>query len=378
MALTKLGPFIELCDQRNAGNLMAIDSVVGLSTAKTIIKTKADLDGVSLASYKILPPNHFAFVPDTSRRGEKMSLGYNTEDRSFLVSSISVVFRVSEGKELLSDYLFMFINRPEFDRYTRFNSWGSAREVFSWDEFCDIEIDLPPPPVQQKYVEVYNSMLANQRAYESGLEDLKLTCDAYIEKLRRELPHTPIRAYIKQCDKRNSEGLSVESVRGLAVSKAMIETKADMNGVSLGNYKVVPPMHIAYVPDTSRRGEKISLGFNGTDEACLVSSISLVFGTDHDHLLPEYLMLFFARSEFDRYTRFHSWGSAREVFGWEDMCDVAVPIPDVKVQESIVNIYKVYKKRSEINERMKAQIKALCPVLIKGSIEEACRVGAIA
>jgi type I restriction enzyme S subunit len=271
---------------------------------------------------------------------------------------------------LLSDYLYMYFNRPEFDRYARFNSWGSAREAFSWDDMCDIEIDLPPLPVQQKYVDVYNAMLQNQRAYERGLEDLKLTCDAYIERLRREMPRTAIGEYIRQSDERNSMGLGVESVRGLTVSKVMIETKADMNGVSLSNYKIVPPKHIAYFPDTSRRGDKISLGFNGSDETYLVSSISTVFGTDTERLLPEYLMLFFARSEFDRYTRFHSQGSAREAFGWDDMREVKIPIPDIEVQRSIVNIYNAYLARREINEKMKAQIKDLCPILIKGSLEE--------
>jgi type I restriction enzyme S subunit len=115
----------------------------------------------------------------------------------------------------------------------------------------------------------------------------------------------------------------------------------------------------------------MSLGFNGTDETYLVSSISTVFGTDAERLLPEYLMLFFIRSEFDRYTRFHSWGSARETFGWDDMREVKIPIPDIEVQRSIVNIYNAYLTRREINEKMTVQIKDICPILIKGSLEEA-------
>jgi type I restriction enzyme S subunit len=371
MGLVKLGKFIEPSDLRNSDGIYGETSVVGLSTAKQIITTKADLDGVSLTSYKLLPPHHFAYVPDTSRRGDKMSLGYNTTEQTFLVSSISVVFRVSDTESLNSDYLYMYFNRPEFDRYARFNSWGSAREAFSWDDMCDIEIDLPPHPVQQKYVDVYNAMLANQRTYESGLEDLKLTCDAYIERLRREMPHTAIGEYIEQSDERNTLGLDAESVRGLSTSKEIISTKADLGGVGLGSYKTLKPEQIAYVPDTSRRGEKISLGFNTTDDTYLVSSISTVFGTKADKLHPAYLMIFFSRSEFDRYTRFHSWGSARETFGWDDMCGVKIPIPDIGVQRSIVNIYNAYLTRREIKEKMKTQIKDICPILIKGSLEEA-------
>ena len=371
MGLVKLGKFIEPSDLRNSDGIYGETSVVGLSTAKQIITTKADLDGVSLTSYKLLLPHHFAYVPDTSRRGDKMSLGYNTTEQTFLVSSISVVFRVSNTESLNSDYLYMYFNRPEFDRYARFNSWGSAREAFSWDDMCDIEIDLPPHPVQQKYVDVYNAMLANQRAYESGLEDLKLTCDAYIERLRREIPHTVIGEFIEQSDERNTLGLDADSVRGLSTSKEIISTKADLGGVGLGSYKTLKPEQIAYVPDTSRRGEKISLGFNTTNDTYLVSSISTVFGTKADKLLPAYLMMFFSRSEFDRYTRFHSWGSARETFSWDDMREVKIPIPDIEVQRSIVSIYNAYLTRREINEKMKAQIKDICPILIKGSLEEA-------
>jgi len=370
MALTKLGRYIELLDLRNSDNTYAADAVVGLSTQKTTIKTKADLSGVSLTSYKLFPPKSFAYVPDTSRRGDKVSLAYNNSNETYLVSSISVVFKVADIHFLLPDYLYMYFNRPEFDRYARFNSWGSARETFSWEEMCDIDIDLPSITVQQKYVDIYNSMLANQRCYERGLEDLKLTCDAYIENLRRKTPTQKIGVYLTQSDRRNDIGLTVESVRGLATSKAMIPTKADMDGVSLNNYKVVPPRYIAYVPDTSRRGDKVSLGFNDTDETFLVSSISTVFGTDLSVLIPEYLMLFLTRSEFDRYARFNSWGSARETFNFEDMCDVEIPIPDISVQKAIADIFTAYNTRKLINERLKAQIKDLCPILVKGAVEE--------
>lgn len=371
MGLTKLGKYIEQSDLRNGDDKFGEDSVVGLSTQKQMITTKADLMGVNLKNYKVFSPQYFAYVPDTSRRGDKMSLAFNNSEDTFLVSSISVVFSVSDTKNLIPDYLYMYFNRPEFDRYARFNSWGSARETFSWEDMCDIDIYLPPIEIQQKYVDIYNAMLVNQKAYETGLEDLKLVCDGYIEDLRRRCPAEKIGKYIIQSDSRNEQGLTVDAVRGLAVSKEMITTKADMQGVSLNNYKIVPPAYIAYVPDTSRRGDKMSLGFNDTDETFLVSSISTVFSTKKDRLVPEYLMLFFCRAEFDRYARFHSWGSARETFDWEEMRDVKIPIPDIKVQEAISDIYKAYKERQAINERLKTRIKDLCPILIKGSLDEA-------
>lgn len=367
----KLGSLITQSELRNSDNAYTVESVVGLSTQKQTIKTKADMEGVSLTSYKLMPPHYFAYVPDTSRRGDKTSLALNTTAETFLVSSISVVFSVSRSDILLTDYLFMYFNRPEFDRYARFNSWGSARETFDWSEMCDIDIELPPIEIQQKYVDIYNAMLANQRDYENGLEDLKLACDAFIEKLMKEFPHKKIGEYLTLSEARNDMGLSADYVRGLAVSKVMIPTKANMDGVGLNNYKIVPPDHIAYVPDTSRRGDKVSMGLNDTKDTYLVSSISTVFTTEKNALLPEYLMMFFCRSEFDRYARFHSWGSARETFDWSEMCDVRIPIPKIEIQQNIVNIFNAYSLRKEINEQLKTQIRGLCPILIRGSLDEA-------
>ena len=323
-----------------------------------------------MTPYILVKPDFFAYVTVTSRNGGKITLAHNDTENTYIVSSSYIVFSIKRRDLLISDYLFMYFNRPEFDRYARFSSWGSARETFDWDTMCDIDIELPDLPTQQKYVDIYKAMVTNQQSYERGLEDLKLVCDGYIEDLRRKMPCEKIGKYLVEADRRNTIGLTVDAVRGLSTGKEMIPTKADMNGVGLDSYKVVEPRQIAYVPDTSRRGEKVSLGFNNTDEEFLVSSIYVVFGTNHEFLLPEFLMMYFTRSEFDRYARFNSWGSARETFDWNEMCNIEIPIPDIKVQQAIVDVYNVYIKRKEINEQLKAQIKDICPILIRGSLEE--------
>lgn len=372
MALTKykLGELLQFEDERNSNGTYTLDDVKGISIQKAFIETKANMEGVSLGPYILVKPDFFAYVTVTSRNGEKITIAYNTTEATYIVSSSYVVFSVKRNDLLSSNYLFMYFNRPEFDRYARKNSWGSARETFNWEDLCDIDIELPDLPTQQKYVDIYNAMVANQQSYERGLEDLKLVCDGYIENLRRNMPCEKIGPYLVESDRRNNIGLSVDAVRGLATSKEMIPTKADMDGVGLSNYKVVLPRQIAYVPDTSRRGDKISLAMNRTEETILVSSISTVFGTKEEKILPEYLMLFLTRTEFDRYSRFHSWGSAREAFEWDAMCDFEIPIPDINVQKAISEIYMVYVQRKEINEKLKAQIRDICPILIKGSLEE--------
>lgn len=370
MALTKykLGELIEQSDFRNSDKSLSVDDVRGISTGKEFIETKANMDGVSVLSYKIVDEDEFAYVADTSRRGEKIALAYNSNEGKIIVSSIYTVFFVTRKDLLLSDYLFMYFNRPEFDRYSRFNSWGSARETFSWDDMCDMDIELPPIEIQQKYVDVYNAMLANQECYERGLDDLKLTCDAYIEELRRKLPCEPIGPYIERHDVRNGPN-GTKNVMGVSTTKEFREPTSKVNRNELSNYKVVKPRQISFVQTT--HNEKVFCNaFNNTNEDIVVTSVNEVFSTKEDKLLPEYLVMFFNRTEFDRYARFHSWGSARETFTWDDLVKVEIPIANITTQKSIVNIYTAYKERKEINEKLKSQIKNICPILIKGSLEE--------
>ncbi len=374
MALNKctLGEHIELRTVTNDDLLYGVEDVRGVNNLKMLMPTKADINGRDLSKFQIVYPGEFVFNHRTSRNGSKFSIAYNDGNRPVICTEDYVLFRIKEAskKTILAEWLYMFFNRAEFDRYVIANSWGSSTEFYNWEDICSVEMNLPPLSVQQKYVAIYKAMVANQQSYERGLEDLKLVCDGYIEDLRRKMPSEKIGKYLIWSDQRNSCGLPVDAVRGLSTGKEMISTKADMDGVGLENYKTVKPGQIAYVPDTSRRGDKISLGFNNTEDSYLVSSISTVFGTNTERLIPEYLTLFLTRTEFDRYARFHSWGSARETFDWGEMCDVQIPIPDVQVQKAIAEIFAVYNVRKRINEQLKAQIKDICPILIKGSLED--------
>lgn len=364
----KLGELIELCDVRNYEGIYTLDDIRGISTDKEFIDTKANMDGVSLSSYKVVNCQGFAYVADTSRRGDKIAIAFNNSERAFLVSSIYTVFYVSKKHILLSDYLFIYFNRPEFDRYSRFHSWGSARETFDWDAMCDIDIELPDITTQQKYVDIYNALLANQQSYERGLEDLKLVCDGYIEDLRRKMPCEKIGKYIHRHDVRNGKN-GTKNVMSISTSKEFREPSSKVNKEELANYKVCHPRQIAFVQTT--HNEKVfTYAFNNTDKDIVVSSVDEVFSTDEDKLCPEYLCMFFNRIEFDRYARFHSWGSARETFTWGDLIDVEIPISDIKVQKAIVDIYRVYMTRKRINEQLKAQIKDICSILIRGSLED--------
>lgn len=254
MALTKykLIDLIEQSNIKNEDNLLLIDDVRGISTGKSFIETKANMDGVNLKSYKIVDKNEFAYVADTSRRGDKIAIAFNRINK-ILISSIYTVFFVKRNDLLLSDYLFMYFNRPEFDRFSRFNSWGSARETFSWEDLCSIEIDLPSIEIQQKYVNIYNAMIENQRCYERGLDDLKLVCDAYFDKAKKG-ECISLGKLIEKVDVRNKNGYyGEEYVKGITNKKQFENTKANLKGVDLTKFIVVEKNQFAYNSRTDGR-----------------------------------------------------------------------------------------------------------------------------
>jgi type I restriction enzyme, S subunit len=364
MSYKRIGDYIRLVDRRNDD--LAVTRLRGVSTTKQLIQSVANMSGVSLHNYKVVGNRQFVYVSDTSRRGDKIGIALNTGEPC-VVSSIYTVFETDE-KYLLPEYLFIWFNRSEFDRYTRFHSWGSARETFDWAEMSEVKIPIPAISEQKNYVALYNGLLTNQKTYENSLADLQLICDTYIENLIKTEEPKVLGEYIEQSDERNND-LQVTFLQGVSTNKVLIETKANTYGLSFRNYKVVRTGEFVYVADTSRRGDKIALAMNSA-EPCIVSAIYTVFRVvKTKDLLPEYLYLWFARPEFDRYARFHSWGSARETFDWEDMCNVKLPIPDIKVQEAIVTIYHTLETRKRINDQLKNTIKPLCPVLMRGVVE---------
>lgn len=364
----KLGKYIHQSDEKNSNLELSLDNVRGISTQKMFIDTKANMEGVSLNNYKIVRPNQFAYVPDTSRRGDKISLAFNNTNESYLVSSISVVFYVDE-REINPEYLFMFFNRPEFDRYSRYNSFGSAREPFNWEDMCDIEMELPDIDTQLKFANVYSSVLENQKSYERGLADLKLICEGYLEELKKTTECKEIGSFLELKREKNSDD-KIKDVFGVSNTLKFIKASSTVDKGNLTNYKIVDYEDIAYVPTTHMKIWATAI--SDRTEPFVVSPIYEVFRVkDKQKLNPEFLFLWLCREQTIRYAYFNSWGSARENFVYDDLCTIKMPIPKIEIQKSIADIYKCYIERKSINELLKNQIKDICPILIKGSIEEA-------
>lgn len=170
--------------------------------------------------------------------------------------------------------------------------------------------------------------------------------------------------YINLVDLRNSE-LGITNLLGVSIEKRFIPSIANIVGTDLSNYKVVKNGQFAYGPVTSRNGEKISIALlNGED--CIISSSYTVFEVVRkDELDPEYLMLWFSRPEFDRYARYRSHGSVREIFGWDEMCAVELPVPDIKKQRKIVKAYKTITDRIALKKRINDNLEATIQTIFK-------------
>ena len=315
--------------------------------------------------YNVFYKNDFVFNP---ARMELNSISFNRDIEKGICSSLYEVFYVSRPDIILPEYLNIFVKRDEFARKCWFNAIGSARNYFRVSDLAEFEIDIPSLEVQRKYADIYEALLLNLRAHEAGLEDLKLVCDSFIEHLRHTIPLSEIGPHIFLLDFRNKNGLCT-NVKSVSIQKSFNEVGAKVNRANLYSYKIVPPQCISYVQTTGNE-KCFAFAINDTDEDILVTSVNNVFRTDLG-LNPYYLGLWFRRKEFDRYARFISWGSARETVSWEDLCRVRIPIPKAEIQDSIVAFYSVLAERIKKRDKLKRLLSEICPLLIRGSIEEA-------
>lgn len=369
MALTryKLGELISIVDERNN---FGIKDFYGINIDKEFMPTWANTEGLDETKYKVVRKNRFVFSGMQTGRDECIRISMYTNDNPVLVSPAYTTFEITATDKVIPLYFFMKFLSHEKDRYGAFCSDGSIRSNLDWEVFCDFNIDLPPLSIQQKYVDVYNSMLANQKSYERGLEDLKLTCDAYIEDLRRKYPCEEIGPYIEEQNETN-ENNKITLFQGVNVDHIFTEPKRVAEDSDNGS--VVRTGQFAFNKVMKAHNTKLPIALReGPD--CVVSNSYTVFKIiDKTKILPKYLLLWFNRAETQRYAGFISFGTTRDIFSFDDMKQISIPLPDIKIQQCIVDIFNSYQARNEINEKLKSQIKSICPILIKGSIEEAMR-----
>ena len=373
MALTnyKLGELVELVSNTNSENKYGPDDVRGMTITKEIIPTKADVMETDLSKFLVVEPGEFIYNPRT--HGKKIGFGYNNTSDTFIISWNNIAFRVKPSMKdvVLADYLFLHFKRDEWDREACFQSWGSSTEVFSWETLCDMSVDLPSLKVQQKYVGVYNAMVANQKSYEHGLEDLKLAMDSFYDKLK-SCRTKKIAEIIKTRSNKNTDfSVPFSQLRGINESGEFTTTRDSIRADDIDKYLIVD--NETYAVNFMCLGNfgKFYLAYNDFGEKYLVSPACNIFQLIDQSIDPYYFTYVLQRSEFQRKCVFYGDGNTRGGINIADFSNIEIPVPTKEEQTIISNLYRSFENRRKLNDKLKNQLKDICPILIKGSVEEA-------
>jgi type I restriction enzyme S subunit len=369
MGLTKykIGELIEIVDERNN---LGIREFYGINIKKEFMPTVANIEGLDETKYKVVRKNRFVYSGMQTGRDECIRVSMYNGDAPILVSPAYTMFEVVATNVVNPLYFFIKFLSNEMDRYGAFCSDGSIRSNLDWDVFCDIELELPPLSVQQKYIEIYNALLENQKSYERGLDHLKFVCDAYIENLSR-CNYGKLGNYIEKNKKRNVKSVFKKSdIKGFNNEGQFIEPMRLFSG-DISTFKIVSKDDFVYNSRINSTIKKLSIVINESSDLIVSPAYESFRVIKNNELYPFYLYMLLQRESFARKVLFNSFGSSTIVFGFDDLCEIDIPIPNYSEQKNIANIYRAYKERWNLNEKLKAQIKDICPILIKGSIEEA-------
>lgn len=364
-----LGEHIELLENKNTELCYGVADVRGVNNLKELMPTKADINGRDLTKFQIVRPGEFVFNHRTSRNGSKFSIAYNSGNNPVICTEDYVVFRIKETSRqlLLADWLYMFFNRPEFDRYVITNSWGSSTEFYNWEDVCRIKLALPPLSIQHKYATVYKAMQTSRQNYERGLDDLKMIVDAYVERVKASssAKWNLLLGEVIEQRREKYDGTSMP-IRGVS-KDGFIEPKQKEADLHLYNQY--------YLNDfvfNPARMELNSIALNTFyEKACCSSLYEVFFVTRTDMVLPEYLNLLLKRAEFARWCEYVGWGSAREYCRVDTISQYPITVPSLEEQKSIVELYNAYIARKNIVSQLGEMIREAYPILIKGSIDEA-------
>lgn len=353
---------IELCDERNSEGKYGIDDVRGMTISKEIISTKADIKDTDLSKFYIVYPNEFIYNPRT--HGKKIGLGFNNSLKPILISWNNTAFKVKDIEKVEPTYLYMIFNREEWDREACYNSWGSSTVVFAWEDLCNMKIPLPSIETQKELVAVYNGLKELAEENEKLLEPLEESCQVFIVDCKKKYPMKKLGDMIEEVDIKNSDN-KIKAVKSVSITKEFKETGAKVNKDELSGYKLVPPRHLSYV-QTTKNEKCFANALNTSNETYVVTSVNKVIKSKDENILDiGYLHLFLRREEFDRYAIFNSWGSAREIFAYDDLCDVQIPLPPLEIQQKIVDLYNCYEECKRISTTAREKIKNLCPALVQ-------------
>jgi len=367
MALTniRLGDYIERSTANNKDLTYGNEYIVGVNSQGVFTTPKGNTDGVDLQPYKIVDNGAFVYTPTRINLG---SIAYRTEGLC-LVSHLYIVFYLSdEGKKVINPtWLYMYLRRKEFGREIDFRLFGSARPEFSFSDICETIIPLPDIESQNKCVSIYNAMVANQQSYERGLEDLKLVVDAALERYKRNTPRMPLCKITNEIDVRNFN-MEISEVDGVNKDKRFMLAVA--SGEDLSKYKIVKKNQFACNLMHVGRDVAVPIALHTGESPIIVSPAYVVFDINDEKVLPQYILMWFSRAETDRNAWFMCDNNIRGGMEKRRFFEMDIPIPTIPEQRALAELFEAMSLRRIINERLKTQIKDICPILIRASLEE--------
>lgn len=367
MSFKRIGDYIHLVDNRN--NDMEVTNLLGINITKNFMPSVANTSETDLSKYKIIRKGQFAYSAMQVGRDETIRIALYSDDEPAIISPAYLVIEVNDVKELLPEYMMMWFHRPESDRYGWFISDSSVRASLDWERLCDIEIPIPDIDEQRKYVALFQGLLNNQKAYENSLADLQLVCTRFMDSLKNDKNKKPIGNYVRVVNNKNKDLITANLI-GVNIFKNFMPSVANSSSLDLSKYKLISKGQFATNLMHVNRDEILPVALYQSEESAIVSPAYTTFEIiDEAKLLPEFLMLEFLRPEFDRRAWTYCDSSVRGGLEWERLCEIEIPIPDITVQEAIVTIYHTLETRKRINEQLKNTIKPLCPVLMKGVVE---------
>lgn len=364
--MVRLGELIEPLDRRNNDRKFDISYVRGISNSKEIMQTKADVDENVISKFYIINPGEFIYNPRTTRMGEKVGLGFNNTNTPLLFSFNNLAFRIKESanNSVLPEYLYINFTRNNFDRFARINSWGSATEIFSYDDLFSFQIPLPSIETQKELVAVYNGLKELAEENEKLLKPLEESCQAFIVDCKKKYPMKRLGDMIEIDEKINFDNRDLEFL-GINKDKVFMPSVATTDGLDKSKYKVITKGKFVFSGMQTGRDICIRFGLYNVAVDGLVSPAYTTYSVTDTNILPEFIMMNFKRSEMDRLGWFLSDSSVRSNLDFDRFHEIQIPLPPLEIQQKIVDLYNCYEECKRISTVAREKIKNLCPALVQ-------------
>lgn len=336
----------------------------GVNKEKQFAPTIANTDGLNKKKYKIISKGQFVFSGMQTGRDGCVRFSLFEGDKPVLLSPAYSILQVKDEYKVLPEYIHLYFLSSERDRLGAFYSDASVRANLELYRFFQMMIPLPSIEVQREYVAAYKALQQLAEQNEALVEPLQKACEGFLSEVSSKYAKVELGGLISEFSEKNTDK-AISVVKSVSVSKEFKDTNAKVNKNELGGYKIVPPMYISYV-QTTKNEKCFASAINKFGYPIVVTSINRVITSKDSNILDnEFLAMWFRTPEFSRWAIYNSWGSAREIFDFEDLKKSKIPLPPIEVQRSIVALYHCAEEARAIAREAREQLKKLAPAMVQ-------------